>query len=353
MSSSFSKNVVVLGTGGTIAGLKAGVQSQEGYDAAQLGIEKIASQSQLQALLQKEGLSLLTEQVAQIDSKDMARGVWYDLSSSCKVHLADPNVAALVITHGTDTLAETAYLLSRLFKGATKPLVITGAMRAHDDPQADGPSNLRDSVDLSLSLLKAKRAGVWVVFDGVVHDPMRVRKMSASALNAFHSFEGDVFKEQIASDRLLKNAPRPPVFSSFEDPMVWMDWTFEPELDAHSWPEVGVLPCHADMASSAYLNHLFELKSQLNHIDKEKTLSGLIISGMGSGTWPKALESQLMHLMELGLEVVLSSQVPWGQGQAPKGAVLSHERFHFSTLEPNKARIALMLHLLALQTSTP
>ena len=353
MSASFSKNVVVLGTGGTIAGLTASASSEAGYDAAQLGIEKLTLQSQLQARVQALGVDLLTEQVAQIDSKDMEREVWRELSVRCAAHLANPNVSALVITHGTDTMGETAYWLSRLFASADKPVVLTGAMRAHDDPHADGPSNLSDAVDFSLRLSERRRSGVWVVFDGVVHDPVRIKKFSASALNAFHSFEGDGFKDHIDPERLLKNGLKPPIFEPFEDPMHWSDWTFDPDLDPLRWPQVDVLVCHADMRSSAYLNHLINDKSDKNHIDRNESLSGLVISGMGSGTWPKVLEPQLMHLMDLGVEVVLCSQVPWGQHLAPKGAMLAHERFHFTTLEPNKARIALMLQILSMPNRHP
>ena len=348
MSSSFSKNVVVLGTGGTIAGLKGDAhEGGIGYDAAQLGIEQLLGSSDLEVMLQEEGLSLRSEQVAQIDSKDMDREVWHALASRCKALLVDPHVAALVITHGTDTMGESAYLLSRLFSHSARPLVLTGAMRPHDDPDADGPSNLKDSIGLVTRLLRAQRAGVWVVFDGILHDPIRVKKFSATALNAFHSFEGDGFKEHIAPDRLLKNALEPHSFEPFGDPMVWSDWTFDPDLEAQSWPQVEILLCHADMKLNAYLNYLIDKKANKNHIDKMETLSGLILSGLGIGTWPQVLEPQLMRLMELGVRVVLCSQVPWGQGQIAKGALLAHEHFHFTTLEPSKARIALMLQLLS------
>jgi L-asparaginase len=351
MSSSFSKNVVVLGTGGTIAGLRGDADGGEmAYDAAQLGVEQLLGSSDLKAILHKSGLSLRSEQVAQIDSKDMEREVWHALASRCKTLLADPSVAALVITHGTDTMAESAYLLSRLFARSAKPLVLTGAMRPHDDPNADGPTNLRDSIELLTRLLRAQRAGVWVVFDGVLHDPIRVKKFSARALNAFHSFEGDGLKEHIAPDRLLKNALPPHIFEPFLDPMVWSDWTFDPSLEAQSWPQVEILQCHADMKLNAYLGYWVEVKTHKNHTDHTdhtQTISGLILSGLGSGTWPQVLEPQLTRLMELGVRVVLCSQVPWGQGQVAKGALLPHERFHFTTLEPSKARIALMLQLLS------
>jgi L-asparaginase len=350
MSSSFSKNVVVLGTGGTIAGLNAGENQALGYDAAQLGVGEIAQQAQVLELLNGMHWGLKSEQVAQIDSKDMDRGVWYALCMRCLVHLNDPEVAALVITHGTDTMAETAYLLSRLFAKASKPLVLTGAMKAHNDPLADGPRNFRDAVDLATRAAKAQRSGVWVVFDGVVHDPLRVKKFSAQSLNAFHSFEDDHLKANMAPQRILKNGLSAPSFDPFHDPMAWASWTFDASIAVHAWPHVEVLTCHADMAKGYFLDYLIDLKINKNHIDRDKSLSGLVISGMGSGTWPKVLEPALWRLLDLGLPMVLCSQVPWGQERAAKGAMLEHEHFFFSTLEPQKARIALMLHVLALSS---
>ena len=347
MSSSFSKNVVVLGTGGTIAGLNVGENPSLGYDAAQVAVGEIAQQAQVGELLKSLHWGLKSEQVAQIDSKDMDRDVWSALCKRCLFHLNDPQVGALVITHGTDTLAETAYLLSRLFAKASKPVVITGAMRAHNDPLADGPHNFRDAVDLAIRAASAQTSGVWVVFDGVVHDPLRIQKFSAQSLNAFHSFEGDVFKAQIAPARIVKSGLPAPRFEPFHDPMAWASWTFDASIGVHTWPQVELLTCHADMTNGYFLDHLIDVKTNKNQLDSDKSLSGLIISGLGSGTWPKVLEPGLWRLMALGVRVVLCSQVPWGQERAAKGSMLAHEHFHFSTLEPRKARIALMLELLA------
>ena len=102
MSSSFSKNVVVLGTGGTIAGLNVGENPSLGYDAAQVAVGEIAQQAQVGELLKSLHWGLKSEQVAQIDSKDMDRDVWSALCKRCLFHLNDPQVGALVITprHG-------------------------------------------------------------------------------------------------------------------------------------------------------------------------------------------------------------------------------------------------------------
>ncbi len=347
MSASFSKNVVVLGTGGTIAGLLSDSNRSSGYDAAQVSVSAITDQADLASVLKTLAWGLRSQQVAQIDSKDMDRFVWHALCSSCLAHINDPEVMALVITHGTDTMAETAYLLQRLFQHAQKPLVITGAMRAHNDPQADGPKNLRDAVDHAARLSQAGLSGVWLVFDGVVHEPSRVKKVSAQSKHAFHSYEADVLKERIDPIRLIDEHRSPLAFDPLQDPMHWKTWVFDPQSDPRTWPHIELLSCHADMTNNHYLDYLLDLKSNVNHGDKRQTLSGLVISGLGSGTWPKVLELQLRQLLDLGVWLVLCSQVPWGQSQPAKGALLAHEHFVFSSLDPAKARIALMLHLMA------
>jgi L-asparaginase len=347
MSASFSKNVVVLGTGGTIAGLLPHPDTTTGYDAAQVSVSAIADQAGLAGVLTPLAWGLQSHQVAQVDSKDMERSIWHALCSSCLTHLNDPNVTALVIAHGTDTMAETAYLLQRLFEHAKKPVVITGAMRAHNDPQADGPKNLKDAVDFAARLSQAGLFGVSLVFDGIVHEPLRVKKVSSLSSNAFHSYESDWLKERIDPARLISEHQPLVQFEPMQDPMQWKNWTFDPQIDPQSWPHIELLTCHADMASCLYLDYLIDLKINKNQGDKRDSLSGLVISGLGSGTWPRVLEPKLRHLLDLGVWLVLCSQVPWGHAQAAKGALIAHEHFVFSTLDPAKARIALMMHLMA------
>eukprot|EP01041_Mallomonas_annulata_P017286 gene17286-35680_t len=103
------QKIVVLGTGGTIAGTSAQAGDNIGYTAAQVGVEQLlAAVPGLQALA---GGTLVAEQVAQVDSKDMDDGVWRALAQRCAHHLANPDVRGLVITHGTDTPEETARFL--------------------------------------------------------------------------------------------------------------------------------------------------------------------------------------------------------------------------------------------------
>ena len=133
---STSTKVVILGTGGTIAGTAEDAADNLGYTAAQIGVDALVA-----AVRALAGLPLEAEQVAQIDSKDMGHRVWLALAQSVAHHLARAEVAGVVITHGTDTLEETAWFLQRVLAPA-KPVVLTAAMRPASSAQADGPQNV-------------------------------------------------------------------------------------------------------------------------------------------------------------------------------------------------------------------
>ncbi len=176
--------LVILGTGGTIAG-RADSQSQGvGYKAGQITV-----QSLLEAVpdLEQQALGpVQTQQIAQVDSKDMDWPVWRALLRACTQALEDADTRAVVITHGTDTLEETAWLLHSLLP-ATKPIVLTCAMRPATALLADGPQNLRDAVTVAAS---GGRSGVWVVAGGEVHAAAQVQKVHPYRLQAMRSVEG-------------------------------------------------------------------------------------------------------------------------------------------------------------------
>ena len=137
------RKIVILGTGGTIAGTAASAADAVGYTAAQLGVAQLVA-----AVPPLAQLPIECEQVAQLDSKDMDLATWQRLAQRAAHHLARADVAGVVVTHGTDTLEETAYFLHRVLAPA-KPLVLTAAMRPATSLQADGPQNLLDAVTLA------------------------------------------------------------------------------------------------------------------------------------------------------------------------------------------------------------
>ncbi len=174
---SLSSRVVVLGTGGTIAGRAASAHDNVGYQAAQLSVAEL-----LQGVA-RTGLAIESEQLAQLDSKDMDHATWQQLARRSAHQLARPEVRGVVITHGTDTLEETAWLLHRVL-APRKPLVLTAAMRPATSLQADGPQNLADALTLAAT---DGAAGVLVVLAGTVHGAADVRKLHSRRLDAFSS----------------------------------------------------------------------------------------------------------------------------------------------------------------------
>src|SRR5258706_5520407 len=170
--------VVVLGTGGTIAGTAADALDNVGYTAGQLVVGHLVA-----AIPALAGVPLECEQVAQVDSKDMSHAVWRELALRCANHLARADVAGIVITHGTDTLEETAWFLQRVLAPA-KPVVLTAAMRPATALQSDGPQNLLDAVAVAQA---PGAGGVLAVLAGDVHGARDVRKVHPYRIDAFSS----------------------------------------------------------------------------------------------------------------------------------------------------------------------
>jgi len=204
-----NQKIVVLGTGGTNAGESESADEGLSYKAAQRGIGELLKSASSTNLAWPEVLAACqfeAEQVAQLDSKDMDFETWTHLAQRCDHWLAQDDVAALVVTHGTDTLEETAYFLSQVIKHA-KPIVLTCAMRPANFKDADGPQNLRDAL---LVAATTKGPGVWLVAAGEIHHSQFVQKVHPTRLNAFDSGEtgaAAVFKKTRFSG--LKTSPSP------------------------------------------------------------------------------------------------------------------------------------------------
>jgi len=173
-------NVVVLATGGTIAGAAAS-DVQAGYTSGQVGVEQL-----LAAVPQAKSLANLRgEQIANIGSQDMNDSVWIALARRVNELVAQPDVAGIVITHGTDTIEETAYFLNLVVK-SDKPIVLTAAMRPSTALSADGPLNFYNAVAVAANPDAAKR-GVLVVVNDWIHGASSLTKTSTTAVQTFLS----------------------------------------------------------------------------------------------------------------------------------------------------------------------
>lgn len=173
-----ARKIVVLGTGGTIAGTGGSPLDHLGYRAGQLPVREL-----LAPIPSSPGLALVSEQVAQLDSKDMDSTVWRTLARRCTAWLAQEDVQGLVVTHGTDTLEETAFFLHSVLPPG-KPVVLTCAMRPATALLADGPQNLADAVTVAAH---PGGRGVVAVCAGTIHDAVAVAKVHPYRLDAFSS----------------------------------------------------------------------------------------------------------------------------------------------------------------------
>lgn len=313
-----AQKIVVLGTGGTIAGTAAQAGDNIGYTAAQVGVgELLAAVPGLQAVA---GGPLAVEQIAQIDSKDMEAAVWHALAQRCAQCMQDPTVRGVVITHGTDTIEETAWFLHSVLQ-ATKPVVLTCAMRPSTALVPDGPQNLLDAV--AVAAAEGAR-GVVVVAAGTVHGAQRVQKVHPYRVDPFSSGDAGPLgwvEEGVA--RLVQAWPAAPQGQGGAA-LAGM------AADA-PWPWVELVTSHAG-ASGRAVDALVR-----------DGVQGLVVACTGNGTVHHALEAALLRAQAVGVRVVRSTRCPEGQLLPTPGDGLAA----VPGLSPVKARINLMLDLLA------
>ena len=313
------KRIVILGTGGTIAGTAATATDHIGYTAAQVGIEALVAAI---ADPVPSSCELLTEQVAQIDSKDMGFAVWAELARRVDHWLMQSEVVGVVITHGTDTLEETAWFLQTLLN-PDKPVVLTCAMLPATALEADGPQNMRDAVTVAM---QPGARGVVVVCAGVVHSARDVQKVHTCRLDAFSSGDaGPVAYVEKGRLRLVRDWPLAAdrVVPSAIKCMV-------NQSDGLDWPRVEIVMSYAG-ASAALVDALVS-----------GGVRGLVVAATGNGTLHHALEAALLRAQAAGIEVVRATRCVNG-GILPKpGDTIADS----DGLSPVKARISMMLRLM-------
>jgi len=313
-SSARAPTVVILGTGGTIAGTAASPSDAIGYTAAQLGIERLIA-----AVPALASVPIESEQVAQVNSKDMTHATWQALALRVAHHLAREEVAGVVVTHGTDTLEETAWFLQRVLAPA-KPVVLTAAMRPATSLQADGPQNLLDAVTV---VRDADASGVLVAFCGSVHGARRVRKSHPYRLDAFDS--GDAGALATVEDGKVRwfDAPTDAAADTARSPALL-------HLPCADWPRVEILFSHAGSTGDT-----------VRALCRDGSVRGLVIACTGNGTLNEALEPALLELEAQGVSVLRSLRC--GDGRI---LPVPADRWpHADDLSPVKARVELMIRL--------
>ncbi|WP_370690390.1 asparaginase [Hydrogenophaga sp.] len=319
--------VVVLGTGGTIAGRASRPDDLSGYVAGQVAVADLVRD--IPALA--SGL-FEVEQVAQVDSKDMDLVVWQALVARVAHHLARPEVVGVVVTHGTDTLEETAYLLQSVLK-PRKPVVLTCAMRPATALVPDGPQNLSDAVLLAR---RAGAKGVVAVCAAKVHSAFDVVKAHTYQVDAFDSGDaGPIGVVEHGQVRLFRAWP------AFADTADRETGVFDASsvkrfLKATRLPRVEIVLSHA-AADGLMVRCL--LDHGLNQ--SPAPLQGIVVAGTGNGTIHRSLLSALEDAMAAGVRVVRSTRCARGWVSTDPTGIPDSDG-----LPPLKARLALMLNLL-------
>ena len=317
--------VVILGTGGTIAGLSGSASDNIGYTAAQVGVDQLVAA--IPSLT--DAGPVLTEQVAQIDSKDMSFGVWAQLAARVEHYLAREDVDGVVITHGTDTIEETAFFLQAVC-APTKPVVLTCAMRPASALVPDGPQNVIDALTVARH---PGASGVTVVCAGTIHSALDVQKVHTYQLNAFSSGDGGPigFVEE-GMLRLIRNWPIAPVIRAQAAIKTIANMT-----SLADWPRVEIVMNYAD-ASGSLVDWLVA-----------QGVQGLVAACTGNGTLHHDLEAALMRAQAEGVRVVRATRCVNGRVLPKPGDLLPDSH----GLSPVKARVALMLELLATADTAP
>ena len=310
--------IVVLGTGGTIAGTAASADDNVGYTAAQRGVAQLVV-----AVPQLASSAIETEQVAQLDSKDMGHAVWLRLAQRVAFHLARDDVAGIVVTHGTDTLEETAWFLQRVLAPA-KPVVLTGAMRPATSLHSDGPQNVADAV----AVVRERGArGVVVAFAGVVHGARDVRKVHPYRVDAFGSGDaGPIARVEEGALRRLRDWPG----ASGTGHVVGLARLPQ---DAAQWPWVEIVTSGVQ-AGGAAVRAL-----------AAAGVRGLVVATTGNGTVHADLEMALRAAQMQGIAVLRATRCLDGrivEPASPGADALPSA----GDLTPVKARIELMLRLI-------
>lgn len=306
--------ILVLGTGGTIAG-SAGSATGGGYRAGGVALAAMLDATKGLGL----NAELIGQAVAQIGSQDMGWPQWSALHAACMAGYADPSIAGIIITHGTDTAEETALLLD-LTLPAGKPVVLVGAMRPADAVGSDGLRNLANGVRVASDPQGAGR-GVMVVMGDAVFAAVDVRKAATANIDAF------------------KGYPRASLARVTPSSLTW----FGPphrlgQAASYPWPKA--LPRVAILTAGAGMD-AEPVKALLGIGCK-----GIVLAGMGQGNAPGVVLDALEAAARAGVPVVRSARVD--EGMVERNVEVDDDARGFvaaRALGPAKARILLQVLL--------
>jgi L-asparaginase len=307
--------VAVLSTGGTIAGKHD--PGRGGYVPAFSGEDLINAVPEVRKIAQ-----IQIEQISNISSSDMTPDIWIRLASRIDNLLARPNITGVVVTHGTNTLEETAYFLD-LTVGSAKPVILVGAQRPASDADADGPRNLLDAIRVAIAP-DAIQKGSMVVMNGSINAARDVTKTHASQVEAFRSLEfGQLGLVDRAGVRFYRAPVRRQIVGVGEGAKL---------------PRVEIIMNYAGADGLLVREAL-----------RSGAVQGLVVAGFGLGGVPSLVFDAIKEARDKGVPVVVSTRVPTGRVfpfAATKGSPRSLKQIGCvlgDNLSPQKARVLLML----------
>jgi L-asparaginase len=309
--------VVIVATGGTIAGA-AESTTAAGYKSGAVAVDVlIAAVPQMKALADVRGI-----QVASVGSQDMNDEIWVKLATEVNALLAAPDVDGVVITHGTDTMEETAYFLNLVVK-SDKPVVLTGSMRPSTSLSADGPLNIYNAVGVAADP-RARGRGVLVVANDDIHGARAITKRHTTDVQTFVSPEAGLIGVCLFDSREFVRSPA----------RAHTTGTPFKVAAAQPLPRVDVIHAHAgmspDLIASAVANGA----------------AGLVIAGVGDGNLTTPALNAAVAAVAKGVVVVRASRV--GEGVVRRNIEVSDDKLGTVAameLTPAKARVLLKLGL--------
>jgi L-asparaginase len=309
--------VVILATGGTIAGVQP-KEGEPGYKAGSLSVDSLIKGAPgIEKLAQLEG-----EQIASIGSQDMNDEVWGKLARRANEVLARPDVTGVVVTHGTDTMEETAFFLGLVVR-SDKPVVLVGSMRPATSQSADGPLNLYNAVAVAADKAAGGR-GTLVVSNDDIHSGRDIHKTHTTAVQTFVSLNrGPIGRVYYGKPRYFNMpAHRHTTKSEF------------PVAGTTAYPRVDIVFAHEGVDGTM-------VKAAVAAGAK-----GIILAGVGDGNGTKDLIDALSAARKQGLVVVRSSHV--GFGIVRRNLEVDDDALGFVAamdLNPQKARVLLRMAL--------
>jgi L-asparaginase len=317
-------NIVILATGGTIAGAAA-TGTQSGYTSGAVTIDAM-----LNAVPGINDLANIKgEQVANVGSQDITFAIMLTVAKRINELLPTSGVDGIVVTHGTDTMEETAYFLNLTVK-SSKPVVLVGSMRPSTAVSADGPLNLYNAVAVAGNPT-SKGRGVLVVMNDQIHGAHSMTKTSTTDVQTFMSpLRGLVGVVAYGKPDFYNIPP-------------WKNTTSS-EFDISNvttLPRVDIVYADADMSPD------------LIDASVSAGAKGIVIAGVGNGNMNKASVDAAARAAKKGVVVVRASRVM--SGLVGRNVEVNDDELGFvasDELNPQKSRILLMLALLKPRSSS-